>query len=420
MRDFIVLVFFIASIPISFLNPVRGVLCYALVSYLNPHRLTWGFAFSLPIAKVIALATLAGYLFYNGDKALPKTREIILLTILWALAFIGWPMALNPSGYVAELQRFSKILLMIYMTVCLIKTKEDLRLLMLIIALSIGFYTVKGGVWGLRGGSGWVRGPAGTFFGDNNEMGMVINMAWPLFLFIAYTEKNKWMGLALRCCFWIAPLTVVLTKSRGAALAMAVTGSVLFMRVKNKVLILLIGSALFFAFIPFVPQEWYSRMRTVETYEQDASAMGRINAWHAAWNMAVDRPLTGGGLRAFTGWTIYKYAPNPNDFHDVHSIYFEILGELGFPGIAVYLSLIAAVLLKLRVIKNRARYISDGAFYINYSNAITLGLVAYLTNGLTLGLAYFDLFYQYVGITVSLYILLQRDIYMQSQNDGMN
>lgn len=410
MRDLLVLVFFIASVPISLLNPVHGAILYALVSYLNPHRLTWEYAFSLPMAKVIALATIIGLFFYKGDKTLPMTREMVLLTIFCMLACLGWPFALNPSGYLDELQRFLKILLMIYITVSLIKSKKDLRWLVLVITLSIGFYSLKGAIWGLRGGSGWVRGPVGTFFTANNEMGLVINMVWPLFLFVAYDEKNKWLKRLLWCCFWVSPLTVILTKSRGAALAMAVTGFFLIMRTKNKFVFLFIGGLVFLASIPFVPTEWYERMETVQTYEVDASAMGRINAWHAAWNMAVDRPLTGGGLRAFTPEVIWRYAPQPDNFHDVHSIYFEVLGEMGFPGIVVFLALIATVMINLRRIRKMSKMLPNGEFYANYSNAIFLGLIAYLTNGLFLGLAYFDLFYQYVGIAVSLQIILIKEL----------
>ena len=410
MRDLIVFVFFIASIPISWLNPVKGVILYALVSYLNPHRLTWGFAASLPVAKAITLATLIGLFSYAGDKKFPMTREMVLISMLWLLACFGWPFALNPSGYIDELLRFSKILLMIYVTVSLIKSKEDLRLLVLAVVLSIGFYSLKGAIWGLRGGTGWVKGPPGTFFGTNNEMGLVVNMVWPFFLFVAYSEKNKWLKRILLCCFWVSPLTVILTKSRGAALAMAVTGFFLIMRVKNKFVFLFIGGLIFFASVPFIPPEWYARMDTVQNYEKDASAMGRINAWHAAWNMAVDRPFTGGGLRAFTPEVIWRYAPNPEDFHDVHSIYFEVLGEMGFPGLIVFLAIIATVMINLRRIKKSAKIHPDGEFYTNYSNALFLGLVAYLTNGLFLGLAYFDLFYQYVGIAVSLQVIFIKEL----------
>lgn len=409
MRDLLVFIFFLGSIPVSLLNPVNGVILYALVSYLNPHRLTWGYAVSLPMAKAIALATILGFFFYRGDKKFPMTREMMLLTIFWMLAFLGWPFALNPTGYVEEIVRFSKILLMVYVTVSLIKTKKDLRWLMLVITLSIGFYSLKGAIWGLRGGVGWVRGPTGTFFDENNEMGMVINMVWPLFLFMSYSEKNKWLKRLLLCFFWVSPLTVILTKSRGAALAMTVTAFILVMRAKNRFAIFFIGGIICFASIPFIPAEWAARMGTIQTYSEDASAMGRINAWYAAVNIAVDRPLTGGGLRTFTPEMIYRYAPEPNNYHDVHSIYFEVLGELGFPGIIVFLSLIAAVVLTLRKVHKFSRMVPDGEFFANYSNAVFLGLVAYLANGLTLGLAYFDLFYQYVGIAVSLQLIFIKE-----------
>jgi len=38
-----------------------------------------------------------------------------------------------------------------------------------------------------------------------------------------------------------------------------------------------------------MPQEWYDRMYTIKTYQEDASALGRINAWHTAFNVAKDK-----------------------------------------------------------------------------------------------------------------------------------
>ena len=52
-----------------------------------------------------------------------------------------------------------------------------------------------------------------------------------------------------------------------------------------------------------MPQQWFERMATIKTYEQDASAMGRINAWNMAFNLAKDRPL-GGGFDAFQ-WDMF-------------------------------------------------------------------------------------------------------------------
>ena len=65
----------------------------------------------------------------------------------------------------------------------------------------------------------------------------------------------------------------------------------------------------------FLPQKYIGRIRTIQTYEQDASAMGRINAWYFALNLAKDRPLVGGGFEAFTPELFERYAPEPEVVH---------------------------------------------------------------------------------------------------------
>lgn len=410
IRDTIVFLMVLTGCFAGISNPVYGVFAFAFFGYLNPHRLTWSFAYNLPVAFYIAIATLLGCLFYKGDRQLPLNREIVLILLLWLLASFGWFSALNPGGFTEEWERFSKILIMIMVTVSLIKTRTHLRHLYWIVVLSIGFYSLKGAIWGLRGGRGWVFGPPDTFFEGNNGLGLAINMVWPVFLVMARNEERKWLKSVLWLLFWVSPLTIVLTDSRGAALAMGITSCVLLMRVKKKVLFVLFFVFIGLVSLPFVPDEWFSKMETIKYYELDGSAMGRINAWHASWNMANDRPLTGGGLRAFTPETIYKYAPNPEHYTDVHSIYFEVLGEMGFPGFFVYMGLISSTILSLLSIKRKSKALPDGGFFANYADGTLLGLIGYLANGAFVGMAYFDLFYQFVGLTVSLKVILEKEI----------
>jgi probable O-glycosylation ligase (exosortase A-associated) len=87
-----------------------------------------------------------------------------------------------------------------------------------------------------------------------------------------------------------------------------------------------------------MPQEWYDRMNTINTYQEDQSAQGRINAWHTAFNVAKDR-ITGGGFEIWFPPTFRQYAPDPSNVRDVHSIYFEIMGEQGFVGFGLFMAL---------------------------------------------------------------------------------
>ena len=69
--------------------------------------------------------------------------------------------------------------------------------------------------------------------------------------------------------------------------------------------------ALSVGLLSFMPDTWYDRMNTIESYEEDTSAMGRINAWHFAFNLAIDKPLVGGGFQAFTRESFFTHAPIP-------------------------------------------------------------------------------------------------------------
>jgi O-antigen ligase len=94
-------------------------------------------------------------------------------------------------------------------------------------------------------------------------------------------------------------------------LAMAAMGFFLWIKSRHKFvtgIYMVIAVAIMAA---VMPQQWYDRMATIKTYKEDASAMGRINTWHTAFNVATDR-VTGGGFEALTGPpTFRQYAPNP-------------------------------------------------------------------------------------------------------------
>jgi probable O-glycosylation ligase (exosortase A-associated) len=151
-----------------------------------------------------------------------------------------------------------------------------------------------------------------------------------------------------------------------------------------------------------VPTKWGDRMNTIQTYEQDGSAMGRINAWKMAWNLALDRPLTGGGFETFTPQVFRKYAPEPENIHDAHSNYFEMLGEQGFIGLGLYSLLIASCVIRLRVLKSRVRSDRGLQWAQHYPDMLQVSIFAYVIGGAFLGRAYFDMFYQLVGAMVIL------------------
>ncbi|MCF3099831.1 oligosaccharide repeat unit polymerase, partial [Aeromonas australiensis] len=76
----------------------------------------------------------------------------------------------------------------------------------------------------------------------------------------------------------------------------------------------------------------------------DASAMGRIYAWQAAWGMALAHPLVGVGLSNFY-YNYFFYSPHWDGLnHAVHSTWFGVLAETGFVGLALFIGMVTVTL----------------------------------------------------------------------------
>lgn len=55
MRDILVTALILGSLPFILRRPYIGILVWAWVSYMNPHRLTWVFAYDLPFAQIVGV-----------------------------------------------------------------------------------------------------------------------------------------------------------------------------------------------------------------------------------------------------------------------------------------------------------------------------------------------------------------------------
>lgn len=419
MRDFLVLAIIFGSLPICFLRPWIGILVFAWVGYMNPHRYCWGIAYNFPVGMVVGIATLTG-LFFTGDRSpLPKKRETLLILLLWLIFTFTSFQAFYPHDAWPQWEKVSKIFLMTLVTTLLINNKKKLRYLFLVIALSIGLIGIKGGIFGFLTGGRWiVYGPMGSFIAGNNDLALALNMVLPILLYLAREEKDRRLRIALYSTFFLSMVSVILTFSRGGFLGLLLVIFLILIKSKHKLLAgMLVGVGLFVATI-YVPGPWSERMHTIETYEEDPSVLGRFNAWHFAWNLAVNRPLNGGGFGAFNPDLFEIYAPDPDNYHDAHSIYFEVLGEHGFIAFGLFISLLTSCFLSLRKLKKGFHRVSDGQWGINYADMIQISLAVYAFEGGFLGRAYFDLFYHLVACVILLKVFLKESLRSQEQVFG--
>lgn len=377
----------------------------------------------MPFAQIVAITTLLGALISKERKRIPLNG--VVLTWFFFLVWLSLTtlFALEGENAVLGWEKNMKIQFMTFLTIMVIQTPERIRALVWVSVLSIGIYGIKGGLWtALTGGQHRVLGPADTFIQGNTEIGLALSMVIPLMIFLWHESQNKWvrwamLGAALSTC-----VAVLGTHSRGALLGLIAVCVALVLTSRHKIKLVVIAALAVPLMVSLMPQQWFDRMHTIQSYESDHSAMQRLTAWQVGIRMARERPLLGAGFRAFNPENYRRFAPDIVDraasygvpeelvFQDAHSIYFGVLGEHGYPGLALFLMLgFGAFLMAARTAK-LASGREDLEWAGNLVRMVSVGLVAFAVSGAFLSLAYFDLAYQYIAIIVVCHEVVQRHI----------
>jgi len=412
MRGTLLFVIILGSLPLALQQPWLGVLVYSWISYMNPHKYAWGAIRTFPVAMVVVVVTLIGMLATKDKRRLSSDPANLLVLALWIMFVITTPFAFNQADAWLQLDKVSKILLMNFVTIILINSQVKLRYLLLVISLSVGLIGLKGGIWViLSGGVNRVYGPDGSFLADNNDLALALNMGLPLLLYLAKDELRPWLKWLLKICFVASFVAIVFTYSRGGFLTMALVGSLLLIKARYKALagfVFLIGLAVI---LLIAPQKWNERMNSIETYQEDGSAMGRINAWRTATNIALARPLIGGGFQTWTPSVYARFSPEPWNVRDVHSSYFEVLGEQGFIALGLYLMLLVYSLVTCTRLKWTIRRNPALRWAQHYPDMLQTALLAYMLGGAFLGRAYFDFFYHLIAS-----IVIVKQLVLQTQS----
>ncbi len=400
MRDLLIACIVFGSLPFILKRPFWGILMLAWLGYMNAHRLCYGFMLSMPVVQIVAIVTLAGMLASNEVKRMIWSREIIILVI-----FIVWMSITTTQAFYFELAseqyiKVIKIQILTFMTLLVLNSRQRVHLFIWAIVLSLGFYGIKGGIFTiLNGGAYRVQGPAGTFIEGNNELALALVMTIPLMRYLHLQERNQLIKNALAGGMLLSAISAVGSQSRGALVGLVLMGAIFWTKSRNKLSTALLIAISIALIAGIMPDAWYARMNTIETYDRDDSALGRINAWWTAWNVAKDR-VTGGGFMMFQPAVFRQYAPEPGRVHDAHSIYFQVLGNHGFVGLFIFLLLLVMTWLSCGAIIRQAKKNPNLKWAQDLGAMVQVSLAGYLSAGAFLGLGYFDYIYHLIAVAV--------------------
>ncbi|HTE43081.1 MAG TPA: putative O-glycosylation ligase, exosortase A system-associated [Steroidobacteraceae bacterium] len=406
MRDVVVLLGVICLLPAALARPWIGFLGFTLIGLWNPHKFTW-YLKDMRIALLVAAATLIGLVITRERKGIAWSRELVLMLVFAIYFTVTTQFAWAPEAAAAQLGQNIRVYFMIFVMGMLIYGEKKIRAMLLVIMLGIGLFGVKGGIFSiLTGGQYHVVGPETTFLEANTSLGLAFNMILPLLLVTAQEQAVRWRALGFYGSAFLTFLATIFTYSRGAWIGLAATVPFLLLRIKHGVLIGVLMIPVGLVGIAFIPDKVFNRAETIGSYEEDNSAMTRIQAWSVAYNVAKENPLVGGGFdyenypdpQRWLSHADRKYDAVDQTPRAAHSIYFQVLGQHGFVGFGIFMTLLGLTMFSFSGIARDVRNIPDLGWIGRYAKAMQVGMIGYMVSGAFLNLAYFDLLYLYIGL----------------------
>lgn len=420
MRDLILTLVLFGLMPVSYRKPFVGLAVFSWLAYMRVQDLTWGFARGMRWSYYVAIVTFAGFLVSRERKRWfePDPRCYVMMA-LCVLIGLGIVFSRSPdAGQLDRYLEYLKIVAIALFTTAVVTTKERLRVLVWIIALSFAFYGVKSGLMGLvSGGAQILRGPGGML-ADNNDFSLAMSMAVPMLFHLGWTERRP----EIKKVFWFAlPLTIMtvgLTRSRGGFLSVSAAIGLLVWRSKNRVLGMIVAFFVMVAGLLAAPPEYKERLMTIFEPSKEGSASSRLKAWGIATRMAMDNPVLGVGMYRFRSH--YKeYNPTYTPGEEIivaHSSYFQIWAECGTPALLLYFSLILGSFMTCWRVRAAARRRYHSSWIINYASMFEASLVAFVVGSAFLNRAHFDLFYHWVAIILTFGVLARREMQLDEEN----
>ena len=374
-------------------RPFIIVLFFVIFSFFRIHEV-FPQLYSLKIPLFLSLGSLTALIWQVGITRKIKLfwcKEFTFLSFFLLIVIVG---IIFSSNRLLAIEYFKniywKIILMTFAIAILVRTPQQ-------IAFTLKAITIAGALVGIvaiqnkLGGIGLVEGTRvtigrefGSMLGDPNDLALVLMFPISFAVALLVTHQLPWhyriIGfIAIPILF----LAIIATQSRGGLLGMiAVFGIYGLQRIKSKALLMtitVIGGGLLFV-IAGISDRASGGAAEVGV---DASAMGRLYAWEAAFKMAVSNPITGVGLDNFYSNYFY-YSPHWDGLnHAVHSTWFGVLAETGFLGLTIFISLIVVLIKSANRTLQSVKAVQDKinpAIYAS-AQAIFAGLIGTIVSG---------------------------------------
>lgn len=414
-------------------RPFLLVLAYTYIDIVAPQKVAYGFLTSIPISLVtfaLAFGTWAVLDDKRGTRV--SFRQLLLVALLGycGLTTLG---ADFPDEAFEKWSWVWKALLFAIFLPLTLRTRLRIEALTLFMVLSIAVIVIGGGIKTLAGGGGYQT--LKLLVNDNNGLyeGSIIScVAFAVIPLIVWLvrhgtifPKSKLVVLFALGLSFACMLMPIGTQARTGLVCGAVLAVLSLRTVKHRMLYLGALGALSLAALPLLPTSFTERMSTIENHKSDQSASTRVAVWKWTIEYAKANPL-GGGFEVYRQnklvyETIDEEKAGDNNIaletstiveegRAFHSSYFEMLGEQGFPGLALWLMLHGLGVWQMELLRRRYRSREEPElkWIAPLANALQQAQIVYLVGSLFVGIAFQPFCYMLVGLQCGVWTYARR------------
>ncbi len=429
MRDLAFIGFLVALFGLGFRKPFLFVLAYVYIDIVSPQRLTYLLLNTVPISLYAVGLAVAAWVVVDDKRDVRVAPRQLLIVVLLLYCYATTRGADFPVDARDKWDWVWKALAFAAFLPLTLRTRLRIEALLLFMVLSASSIIIVGGIKTLVSGGGYgelnlmVSNNAGLY--EGSTISTVAIAIVPLILWFARHGTifvPDWRVRAFATALVFACLLIPIgTSTRTGLLCIALLAILTLRDVKRRMLYLSAVALVAIAAVPFLPSAFTDRMSTMKSYQADESASTRLAVWKWTIDYARANPF-GGGFEAYRQNRIRydrvevagagETAPAgaiTDQGRAYHSAYFEMLGEQGYPGLALWLLINLVGIVRMEVLRRRYRDPPAGLAWIApLASALQHGHLVYLLGAAFIAIAFQPFVYMLIGAQIGLDTYLAR------------
>jgi probable O-glycosylation ligase (exosortase A-associated) len=422
MRDLVFIGYLLVLLGMGMRRPFLFTLGYVYIDLVSPQRLAYYMLASIPISLIFFLCAVLGWLAADDKQGLRiAPRQVLMLLMLVWCGYTTFHADFSLDAFEKWDWVWKTLTFAIFLPLTL-STRLRIQGLLAFMILSAASIIITGGIKTLASGGGYgelnlgVSNNSGLY--EGSTISTVAVAIIPLILFMLRHDtifpRGKLKALFCYALIFACLLIPVGTVARTGLLCLAVLGMLMLRNTRRRILYLCIAAAGVATAIPLLPDSYTQRMNTIGTYQADESASTRVAVWNWTLEYVSTHP-NGGGFGAYRQNRFsYNTVTVPTDGSAPivekmvdsgrawHSSYFEMLGEQGWVGLAMWLLLNLTGLVRMEVLRHRYRKDPALAWIAELAAALQAAQVVYLVGSLFIAIAFQSFIYMLIGLQIGL------------------